>query len=63
MKKQIYASLKLPQGEEMKKAKVVGRSKGEDGNIIGKYDSNPMLNTMVYDFKIPDGSIRESGQI
>ena len=43
----------------MKKAKVVGRSKDDNGNIIGKYDRNPLLNTMVYDVKIPDGSIRE----
>ena len=45
----------------MNKVKVVGRSKDDDGNIIVKYDSNPMLNTIVYDVKIPDGSIREYG--
>ena len=33
----------------MKKVKVVGLSKDNGRNIIGKYDSNPMLNTMVYD--------------
>ena len=32
----------------MKKVKIVGRSKDYYENIIGKYDSNPMLNTMVY---------------
>ena len=46
----------------MKKAKVVGRSKYDHININGKYDSNPMLNTMVYDVMIPDGSIREYGE-
>ena len=45
----------------MKKVKVVGWSKDDDGNIIGKYDINPMLNTMVYDVKFPGGSIREYG--
>ena len=45
----------------MKKVKVVGWSKDDDGNIIGKYYSNTMLNTMVYDVKFPDGSIRKYG--
>ena len=27
--------------------------------FIGKYDSNPVLNTIVYDAEFPDGSIRE----
>ena len=52
---------KLNLGEEMKIVKVVGWSKADDGNIIGKYDSNPMLNTMVYNFEFPDGSIRKYG--
>ena len=39
--------------------KVVGWCKDDDGNINGKYDSNPMLNTMVYYVKFPDGSIWE----
>ena len=46
----------------MKKVKVVGQSKDDNGNIIGKYGSNPMINTMVYDVKFPDGSIREYGK-
>ena len=45
----------------MKKGKVFCRYKYDDVNIIGKYDSNPILNTMVYDVMIPDGSIREYG--
>ena len=43
----------------MKKAKVVVRSKYDYGNNIGTYDSNPMLNTMVYDVYIPDDTIRK----
>ena len=58
----IHAELNLPKGEEMKKLKVVGRSKGNDGNIIGKYDSNPMINTMVYDAEFPDASIHKYGE-
>ena len=55
----IHDELNLLQGEEMKKLKVVIQSKDDDGNIIGKYGSNLMLNTMVYDVEFPDGSIRE----
>ena len=43
----------------MEKVKLVGPFKDDDGNIIGKYDSNPMLNTMVYDVEFSDGYIRE----
>jgi hypothetical protein len=55
----IRAELYLPQGEDMKAAKVVGRTKDEDGNIIGTYDHDPMLNSMVYDIEFPDGEIKE----
>ena len=44
----IHAELYLPQGEDMKAAKVVGCTKDEDRTIIGTYDHDPMLNSMVY---------------
>ena len=55
----IHSELYLPQGEEMQAAKVIRRSKDADGNIIGTYDDNPMLNSLVYDVEFPDGEIRE----
>ena len=55
----IYADLNLPQGEEMNQLKVICQSRDDNQNIIGKYDSNPMLNTMVYDVEFSDGYIRE----
>ena len=57
----IYAELKLPQWEETNIVKVVGQYKENSGNIIGKYNSNPMLNTMVYDVDFPDGTIHKYG--
>ena len=45
----------------MKKVKVFGQSKDDDGNIIGKYDSNSILNIMVYYVEFPDVSIRKYG--
>ena len=50
-----YAYLK---GENTN-AKVIGRSKDADGNIIGNYNDNPFLNTMIYDVEFPDGTIKE----
>ena len=41
----------------MKNAKVIARSKDPDGNTVGTYDHNPLLNSMVYDVELPDGSI------
>ena len=48
----------LPQGEKNSMAKVISRSKDADGSIIGRYDDNPFLNTMVYDVQFPDGVVK-----
>ena len=53
----IHDELNLPEGGETKKVNIVGQSKYNNGNIIDKYDRNPMLNTMVYDVEFPDGTI------
>jgi len=37
----INTELNLPQGEEYRKARVVGRAKDMNGNIVGEYDENP----------------------
>ena len=47
----------------MKKVKVVGWSKADNINIIDKYDSNHVINTMVYDVEFPDASIRNFSEI
>ena len=54
----INAELSLPQGELMQPAKVIGRSKDEHGKIVGTYDTNSLLNTLVYDVEFPDGDVR-----
>ena len=55
----INAELSLPQGEEMQNARVLRRSKDQNGNIIGSYDDNPILNTIVYDVEFPDGVVKQ----
>ena len=55
----LHCEVSLPQGEEYQTAKVMSRFKDVNGNIVGGYDDNPLLNTMVYDVEFPDGEIRE----
>ena len=55
----IHAELNLPQGEELKCAKVIGSSKNEEGSITGKYDDLPHLNSIVYNVEFMDGEVRE----
>ncbi len=55
----IHAEVCLPQGEKLKSAKVIGRSKDSDGNVVGNYNENPHLNAMTYDVEFPDGEVRE----
>ena len=47
----IIAEVKLPQGESEVLAKVLRRSVDEDGKVIGCYNENPILNTIVYDLE------------
>ena len=55
----IGAEVLLPQGENLKSAKVKGRHTNEDGNVVGAFDNNPLLNSLIYDVEFPDGTIRE----
>ena len=55
----INAELNLPQGDDIRNAKVIGRSKDGNGETVGVYDENPFLNTVVYDVQFPDGEIKE----
>ena len=55
----ISAEVLLPQGEELKSATVIGRTKNDFGQEVGSFHNNPLLNTIIYDVQFPDGSIRE----
>jgi hypothetical protein len=55
----IHSEVRLPQRDHMKSATVKGRSLNEKGELIGTYNSNPILNTLVYDVEFPDGEIKE----
>lgn len=56
----LNAEVLLPKdGKHMQTAKVVRRAKDQDGKDIGVYQSNPILNTAVYDVMFPDGSMSQ----
>jgi len=55
----IHAEVLLPQGENLQFAKVQGRSKDLDGNAIGSFDDNPLLNSIIYNVEFPDGAVKQ----
>ena len=55
----INAEVLLPQGEEMQMAKVVRRCVDENGKVIGTFDNNPILNSMIYECEFPDGVTKQ----
>ena len=57
--KRINAEVQLQLGDDMTNAKVRKRASGPDGTVIGTYDDNPILNSMVHKVEFPDGQIKE----
>ena len=55
----INAEVQLHLGEEMDTDKVIQRNIGPDGQVTGTYDSNPYLNSIIYDVDFPDGQVKE----
>ena len=55
----INAEVQLQLGEEFAVGKVTQRALGPDGTVVGTYDENPMLNSIVYEVEFPDGQVRE----
>lgn len=56
----IGVELVLPHGEEgSKTCKVLRRSVDNVGKTTGVYDTDPALNTMIYDVKFPDGAVQK----
>ena len=48
----------LPQGEDMRLAKLIQRIFNYDGKVIGKHNNIPILNTILYDYGFPDGAVK-----
>ena len=57
--KYLGAETRLPSGDSMLRAIVKARKRDFNGNPIGKANSNPLLDTRLYDVEFPDGEIKE----
>jgi len=57
--KYIAAEIRLPKNGEEVLGKVVGRKRDHDGNPIGKANTNPILDTRLYQVVFPDGETAE----
>ena len=55
----INAEVLLDDGDSAALARVVCQAVDSDGKVIGKWDSNPILNTLVYECEFNDGTIKE----
>jgi hypothetical protein len=52
----INAEVMLPSGDSMAIAKVVRRGVDDEGRLIGTFDDNPLLNTLLYECEFEDGT-------
>jgi hypothetical protein len=57
----LLAEPLLPRGPVLLPARVIGRKRDNDGNPVGNYNANPLLNTRVYLVEFEDGHVAEYG--
>jgi hypothetical protein len=57
--KLINAEVQLQLGEHMTSAKVKSRALDSNGSVVGNYDDNPMMNSIIYEVEFPDGQVKE----
>ena len=56
----MHVEVLLPRNGEVKLvATVLGQATAVEGDPIGEYDPNPMLNTRVYKVMFPDGEVQQ----
>ena len=53
--KLIHSEITLPQDNKLRNAKILRRTIDSTGCIVGSYNDNPILNTLIYDVEFPDG--------
>jgi hypothetical protein len=57
--KLINAEVQLQLGDDVTSATVKQRALGPDGTVVGTYDDNPIMNSIVYEVEFPDGQVKE----
>jgi Reverse transcriptase (RNA-dependent DNA polymerase) len=57
----ISARVLIPHGGQIVSGKVLKRKRDEDGNLIGKSNTNPRLDTSIHEVELDDGHIESYG--
>ena len=55
----IRAKILLPSGDQMAKDHVVARSRDANGNVMGRFHTNPILDTRTYQVEFAGGEVAE----
>jgi len=55
----INAEVLLPHQDQQTHAIVLGPTKTSNGDEKGRHNSNPILNTKIYDVMFPDGAVKQ----
>ena len=55
----IHSEVVLPHRYKLQNAQILHQSLDPTGWSVGTYHKNPILNTLVYDVKFPDGEVKE----
>ena len=55
----LNAEIMVQAEEGQVSGKVIKQALGLDGKVIGKYDDNPYLNSIMYEVELVDGRIKE----
>ena len=55
----IGAEVLLPKGNSSTTGRVKQRKRDADGNLTGKSNANPILDTRTYEVEFPDGEVNE----
>jgi hypothetical protein len=53
----LRAEVLLPKGDSLVTGTVVGRKRDMNGNPVGQRNSNPILDSRVYEVQFPDGHV------
>ena len=55
----IQAKVIFTQGGDVHSSKFHGRTQDGDANIVDTFDSNPILNSILYDVEFSDGAVKQ----
>ena len=55
----INAEVLLDKDDSAALARVIRRAVNSDGKVVGEWNTNPILNTLVYECEFDDGTIKE----